>query len=46
MKLKSLNALCVRIVFCLYAEDAGIFGKRNMFHDYLETYEVKDCRRA
>lgn len=25
-KLKSLNALCVRIVFCLYAEDAGIFG--------------------
>lgn len=32
--------------FCLYAEDAGIFGKRNMFHDYLETYEVKDCRRA
>ena len=26
-KLKSLNALCVRIVFCLYAEDAGILGK-------------------
>lgn len=46
-KLKSLNALCVRIVFCLYAEDAGIFGeKRNMFHDYLEAYQVKDCRRA
>ena len=45
-KLKSLNALCVRLVFCLYAEDAGIFGQRNMFHDYLETYEVKDCRRA
>lgn len=45
-KLKSLNALCVRIVFCLYAEDAGIFGKRDMFHDYLEAYEVKDCRRA
>ena len=45
-KLKSLNALCVRIVFCLYAEDAGILGKRNMFHDYLVTYEVRDCRRA
>lgn len=45
-KLKSLNALCVRIVFCLYAEDAGIFGKRNMFHDYLAAYDVKDCRRA
>lgn len=45
-KLKSLNALCVRLVFCLYAEDAGIFGKRNMFHDYLEAYDIKDCRRA
>ena len=45
-KLKSLNALCVRIVFCLYAEDAGIFGERNMFHDYLAAYDVKDCRRA
>lgn len=45
-KLKSLNALCVRIVFCLYAEDAGLFGKRDMFHDYLKNYEVKDCRRA
>ena len=44
--MKSLNALCVRLVFCLYAEDAGIFGQRNMFHDYLEAYEVKDCRRA
>ncbi len=45
-KLKSLNALCVRLVFCLYAEDAGIFGSRGMFHDYLENYDVKDCRRA
>lgn len=33
--LKSLNALCVRLVFCLYAEDAGIFGGHKMFHDYL-----------
>ena len=32
---KSLNKLCVRLVFCLYAEDAAIFGSRNMFHDYL-----------
>lgn len=45
-KLKSLNALCVRLVFCLYAEDAGIFGSRSMFHDYLEAYDIKDCRRA
>lgn len=33
--LKSLNKLCVRLVFCLYAEDASIFGRKNMFHDYL-----------
>ncbi len=45
-KLKSLNALCVRLVFCLYAEDAGIFGRRDIFHDYLESYDVRDCRRA
>lgn len=45
-KLHSLNELCVRLVFCLYAEDAGIFGKRNMFHDYLQGYSTKDCRRA
>lgn len=44
--LKSLNALCVRLVFCLYAEDAGIFGKHNMFHDYLKGYAVKDVRKA
>ena len=36
--LKSLNQLCVRFVFCLYAEDAGIFGKPAMFHDYLKTH--------
>ena len=29
--LKSLNALCVRLVFCLYAEDAGIFGAAGCF---------------
>ena len=40
--LKSLNALCVRLVFCLYAEDAGIFGKRNMFHDYLNAHRTED----
>ena len=40
--LKSLNALCVRLVFCLYAEDAGIFDKRNMFHDYLNAHKSED----
>lgn len=44
--LRSLNMLCVRLVFCLYAEDAGLFGKRNMFHDYLAKFEVEDLRRA
>jgi hypothetical protein len=44
--LKSLNVLCVRLVFCLYAEDAGVFGKRNMFHDYLSAYETPHMRRA
>ena len=42
--LKSLNALCVRLVFCLYAEDAGIFGKRGMFHDYLQAHRAEDRR--
>lgn len=44
--LRSLNKLCVRLVFCLYAEDAGIFGEHAMFHDYLERFEVRDMRRA
>ena len=45
--LRSLNMLCVRLVFCLYAEDALIFGSNgHMFHDYLEQFETKDLRRA
>lgn len=44
--LKSLNMLCVRLVFCLYAEDAGIFGKHGMFHDYLRQFEAKSARKA
>ena len=44
--MKSLNILCVRIVFCLYAEDAGIFGKHSMFHDYLAGYDAKHMRKA
>ena len=27
--LKSLNKLCVRLVFCLYAEDAGLFDRND-----------------
>ena len=44
--LKSLNMLCVRLVFCLYAEDAGIFGRHSMFHDYLAGFDIKNMRRA
>ena len=44
--LKSLNVLCVRLVFCLYAEDAGIFGRREMFHDYLASFDTENMRRA
>lgn len=43
---KALNKLCVRLVFCLYAEDAGIFGSKNMFHDYLSRFSASDFRRA
>ena len=32
---QSLNKLCVRLVFCLYAEDSGLFGTKTQFHDYL-----------
>lgn len=44
--LHSLNVLCVRLVFCLYAEDAGLFGSKTAFHDYLAHYEARDIRRA
>ena len=43
--LRWLNILCVRIVFCLYAEDAGIFT-HDQFHDFLARYEAEDLRRA
>ncbi len=43
--LKSLNMLCVRLVFCLYAEDAGIFVK-DQFHDYLTQFGAKQLRNA
>ena len=43
--LRWLNILCVRLVFCLYAEDAGIFT-RDQFHNFLVIYEAKDIRRA
>lgn len=43
--LRSLNQLCVRLVFCLYAEDAGVFSD-NQFHDYLENFAPEHIRTA
>lgn len=44
--LRSLNALCVRLVFCLYAEDAGLFPSHNAFHDYLASFRPDNVRDA
>lgn len=44
--LKSLNILCVRFVFCLYAEDAGIFDVKNQFYEYLKDYDAPKMRGA
>ena len=38
--LRSLNILCVRLVFCLYAEDAGLFSSHSQFHDYLVQFKA------
>lgn len=43
--LHSLNVLCVRLVFCLYAEDAGIFEK-DQFVKYLQTFQPEDLKMA
>ena len=44
--LHSLNVLCVRLVFCLYAEDAGLFSSKTAFHDYLAQFPAPQVRRA
>lgn len=43
--LHALNVLCVRLVFCLYAEDAGIFGK-GQFVNYLQSFAADQIRIA
>ena len=45
-ELKSLNEFCVRIIFCLYAEDSGLFGEKLTFHNYIKNYSSKELRRA
>ena len=44
--LKSLNKLIVRLVFCLYAEDSGIFGGHSKFHNYIKSFSARDMRKA
>ena len=43
--LHALNVLCVRLVFCLYAEDAGIF-KKEQFYSYLKSFRAENMRVA
>lgn len=43
--LKSLNMLCVRLVFCLYAEDSQIFPKHEMFGTYLKQFPTKEVHK-
>lgn len=44
--LKSLNQLCVRLVFCLYAEDTGLFGEKDKFYAYLSTFRTGQFRKG
>ena len=44
--LRSLNQLCVRLVFLLFAEDAELFGDHNAFHDYMSAFPAHHWRRA
>lgn len=44
--LASLNKLCVRLVFCLYAEDDGVFGKKGLFHDYMAQFDAQHARKG
>lgn len=41
----ALNVLCVRLVFCLYCEDAGLFPKDG-FYDYLYDVAPANMRSA
>lgn len=43
--LHALNVLCVRLVFCLYAEDAGVFGKDQFYH-YMKSFSMENMRIA
>ena len=44
--LKSLNQLCVRLVFCLYAEDTGLLGEKDAFFKYLSNFKTGQFRKG
>lgn len=43
-ELQSLNMFCVRVVFCLFAEDAGIFDD-GQFSAFLEKFAPEDLSK-
>lgn len=40
----SLNVLCVRLVFCLFCEDAGLFGEMDAFYNFLKDVPAMNIR--
>lgn len=36
--LHNINVFCVRLVFCLYAEDSLVFSRKDMFGNYLKAF--------
>ena len=45
--LHSLNVLCIRLVFCLFAEKSFLFGdNRSIFRDYMVSFKPSQMRRA
>lgn len=43
-ELQSLNMFCVRVVFCLFAEDAGVFDD-GQFSTFLDKFTAKDLSK-
>lgn len=39
----SMNVFCVRLVFCLYADDAGVFDK-DVFRTFLESFNASQMQ--
>lgn len=45
--IKSLNTLCVRLMFCLFAESSSLFGYvPGRFYNYLSAYKPSQMRSA